>query len=185
MKKMGKYFLALVPEGKIQQLAQGLKEEIRETFGVKYALKSPAHVTLKMPFVFNEAKEQELISRIHDFLKSHRPFDLQIEGVDTFGNRVIFWGVMGGSSLYELQADLRIFCKQELKLVDELADRNYHPHMTIAFKDLKATQFDRVLKLVQAKGISEPYRAEAVWLLKKIFGRWELCQRIAMNTSEK
>lgn len=177
---MEKYFLAIVPEGDIQQKALSLKEEIREKYRVKYALKSPAHVTLKMPFIFNEAKEPELISKIGDFLKGYPIFDIRIDGVRTFGNRVIFWNIKPDALLFKLQSELKLFCKRELKLVDELADRNYTPHMTIAFKDLKLAKFDLVLKLVRENAISQNYSAGDISILKKVNGRWKELERIPL-----
>lgn len=180
MRSMQKYFLAILPEGKIQEKATDLKLEIRDKFNVKYALKSPAHVTLKMPFLYNEAKEEELMVKIGEFLKSYTTFGIRITGVRTFGNRVIFWDVKGDSLLYALQSDLKVFCKRELKLVDELADRNYTPHMTIAFKDLKPAKFDSILELTKQKAISERYTVVHLCVLKKVAGRWALIKRIPL-----
>ncbi|MFC3880129.1 2'-5' RNA ligase family protein [Algoriphagus namhaensis] len=177
---MEKYFLAIVPEGDIQQKALSLKEEICDKHGVKYALKSPAHVTLKMPFVFNEAKEPELISKIGDFLKGYPIFDIRIDGVRTFGNRVIFWDVKADASLFKLQSELNLFCKRELKLVDELADRNYTPHMTIAFKDLKPVKFDPVFELIRENAIFQNYSVSDISVLKKVDGRWKELERISL-----
>lgn len=181
MKQMGKYFLAIVPEGPIQQKAQELKLEVREKFNVKYALKSPAHVTLKMPFVYNEAKEAVLIRALETFLAFQSPLDIKIEGVRTFGHRVIFWNILADESLYNLQAALKIFCKRELKLVDELADRNFTPHMTIAFKDLKESKFRPILDLVKEKSISEKYAVSAIALLRREEGRWQVVKTMPLG----
>jgi 2'-5' RNA ligase len=71
MASLQKYFLALVPEGNLQEKATSLKEMLKEQFNIKYALKSPAHITLKMPFSYNEAKEEYLIERLKEFLKDY------------------------------------------------------------------------------------------------------------------
>lgn len=54
---MGKYFLAIVPDEAICDEVTILKEQLRDSFGLKYALRSPPHITLKMPFVHNEKKK--------------------------------------------------------------------------------------------------------------------------------
>jgi 2'-5' RNA ligase len=77
MKIMQKYFLALVPEGEIAEKALQIKENIREQFNVKYALKSPSHITLKMPFSYNEAKENYLRANLEDFAKDWPGFRLR------------------------------------------------------------------------------------------------------------
>lgn len=181
MKKIAKYFLAIVPYGEIQEKVQNLKEEIRDDFGVKYALKSPAHVTLKMPFVYNEAKESQLISKLKTFLTTYKSFVIKIDGTQTFGRRVIFWRIKADTALFDLQSELKLFCKQKLNLVDELADRNFTPHLTIAFKDLKSTNFDGVLGLVKKGSISENMDVNTICLLKRIDRRWIVIEKIPLS----
>jgi 2'-5' RNA ligase len=182
MKVMQKYFLAIVPAGPIQDNCTEIKNEIKEKFNVKYALKSPAHVTLKMPFSYNEAKEEKLIESLRKFLTSFEGFPVSFGGVDTFGKRVIFISVKADDRLTKLQSGLKEFCKRELNLVDELSDRNFHPHMTIAFKDLKEIHFDEILKLVKKKSLKEDFFVNTVTLLKRIEGRWISVKDIKIGT---
>jgi len=172
MKSMQKYFLGIVPTDEIQEAATSLKLDLKDRFNIKYALKSPAHVTLKMPFSYNEAKEDILIDKLGIFFANKRPFKIQVYGAGTFGKRVIFWKIKADAELYELQTDLRIFCKRELNFVEELSDRNYHPHMTIAFKDVKDRDFEDVLNLVSKNQVSRYYQVNELILLKKLEGRW-------------
>lgn len=181
MKVMQKYFLAIVPEGAIQDNCTEIKNEIRNQFNVKYALKSPAHVTLKMPFSYNEAKVEKLIQVLRKFLIQFESFPISIGGVDTFGKRVIFLKIKADDRLTKLQAELKGFCKRELNLVDELSDRNFHPHMTIAFKDLKEIHFDEILNLVKKRSIQEEYFVSNIHLLKRIEGRWISLKEIQLG----
>jgi 2'-5' RNA ligase len=178
MKSMEKYFLAIVPPKEILERAESIKEEIREKFGVKYALKSPAHITLKMPFTYNEAKEEILIGKIGEFLKQQVSFSVKVIGVGTFGNRVIFLDIEKSKELENLQTSLKLYCKKELNLVDELSDRNYHPHMTLAFKDLKPGRFPEVLELVRHRAFQAEFCVADLALLKRIEGRWILHRSI-------
>ncbi|MDR7128717.1 2'-5' RNA ligase [Algoriphagus sp. 4150] len=181
MKVMQKYFLAIVPEGEFQERVSQLKLEIKDRYQAKYALKSPAHITLKMPFVYNEAKEEELTERLSGFTENYKPIGLTIKGVKTFGERVIYLGVESGEDLFAFQKDLRAFCKRELNLAEELSDRNYHPHMTIAFKDIKKSQFRDILQFSTEMNLTRKLRETHIVLLKKVEGRWVLCKRIKMG----
>ena len=67
MKNMQKYFLAILPPQEFLEKVEELKLHLREKFNVKYALKSPAHVTVKMPFSYDEHKEEKLASMLQDF----------------------------------------------------------------------------------------------------------------------
>jgi 2'-5' RNA ligase len=178
MKIIQKYFLALVPPPEILQQAHDIKLLIRDHFGIKYALKSPPHVTLKMPFSYNESKEILLEKKLEDFLIAKKTFTLKIDGVGTFGKRVIFLGIQKSPELIELQYSLKSFCKKELNLVDELSDRNYYPHLTVAFKDLKVGQFDEVLDLVKAQKFQAEYYAVDLAILKRIEQKWVLFKKI-------
>jgi 2'-5' RNA ligase len=164
MKVIQKYFLAIVPTGEIQESATSLKLLLKEQMNIKYALKSPAHITLKMPFSYNKAKEDYLIEKLRTFLSGKENFKIQVKGTGTFGKRVIFWKIEADSKLYELQETLKLFCKRELNLVDELSDRNFHPHMTIAFKDVKERDFDQVKAIVTDRSIDLPFQVFSVEL---------------------
>lgn len=178
MKSMEKYFLALIPEEEILKKANDIKEALREKFGVKYALKSPPHITLKMPFSYNEAKEDQLVQRIGGFLKEQLPISVNVTGVGTFGNRVVFLDIEKSLSLDELQRGLKAFCKTELHLTDELSDRNFHPHLTVAFKDLKPAHFPAILQEVRSRSFRGEFIASQLVLLKRLEGKWILHHKI-------
>jgi 2'-5' RNA ligase len=172
MKRMQKYFLAIIPPAHVQEHCLDLKNEIKEKYQVKYALKSPAHVTLKMPFSYNEAKEKDLISKLSIFLSTVQPFSVNVGGVGAFGRRVIYLKVQKTEPLVKLQQELKGFCRRELNLVEELSDRNFEPHMTVAYKDLKDQYFDAILDLAEQSAVSGELFVGAIHLLKRIEGRW-------------
>lgn len=178
MARYQKYFLALVPEGKLQDQVTELKLLLKEEFNIKYALKSPAHITVKMPFSYNEQKENVLIGRLKDFVQNYDTMEMVIGGVKTFGDRVVYLNVEAGKDLYHFQSELKTFCKRELKLVDELSDRNYHPHMTVAFKDLKKHPIPNIIKVLESKPISEKFVVNHLFLLIRQNGRWEICSKM-------
>ena len=183
MKVMQKYFLAIVPEGEFQAQVTDLKMEIRERFQAKYALKSPAHITVKMPFVYNEAKEQKLIEKLSGFVDKYDPITIKISGVRTFGERVIYLGVEAGQELFDLQRGLTSFCKTELNLVNELSDRNFHPHMTIAFKDVKKSQFQNILQFSTERNINAELDVSHIMLLKRIETAWNCSKKLKLGKS--
>lgn len=172
MKVIQKYFLALVPPAEIFDKAQEIRIRIRDEFGIKYALKSPPHITLKMPFSYNEAKEELLVKKLSEHLNTQKPFCIKMTGVGVFGKRVIFLSVEKSEQLLQLQQQLKVFCKRALNLTDELSDRNFHPHLTLAFKDLKAVHFSAVLSRIKEQAFEAEYSAADIILLKRIDGQW-------------
>lgn len=184
MKIMQKYFLALVPPAEILEKAESIKQEIRGKFNVKYALKSPAHITLKMPFSYNEAKEAVLCEQLSVFASRFKPFKVELGKINTFGKRVIFLGVEPSAPLLLLQSALKTFCKKELNLIDELSDRNYHPHMTLAFKDLKTTKFDGILELAKSREFEADFLAQGFYLLKREEGNWRVKEQFFFSSAK-
>ena len=170
--KMGKYFLAIVPEVQTCEKVTLLKEQLRESFGLKYALKSPPHITLKMPFVHNEKKEEDLIKVFQYYFAKKSAFPLGIRGVGAFGNRVVFLKIKYPPELKLFQRELTVFLKRNLKKNLELSDTNYYPHLTVAFKDLKKNQFENVMEFVKRAGIKDSLLVHQVSLLKKVEGPW-------------
>ncbi|MCS4435670.1 2'-5' RNA ligase family protein [Aquiflexum gelatinilyticum] len=180
-KSIGKYFIAIVPEGEIQQKATDLKLMLKEDFNLKYALKSPAHVTLKMPFNWNEAKESKLIDLLTGFCQDQQPFQLKFSGFDKFGKRVIFIKIKENPTLSSFQIGLSKFCKTNLNLVEELVDRAYHPHMTLAFKDLKEIRFAEYWDFIKKQKFEAEQVVQDIALLKRIEGRWVVVSRFQLN----
>jgi len=180
-KQMGKYFIAIVPSDEIQEKATGLKYEVSDLFNSKYALKSPAHVTLKMPFVWNEAKEDKLIEMLTQFFQDKPSFKLVFKGIGRFGRRVIYIRVEEQYQLTTLQSELSDYCKKKLKFTQELSDKVYHPHMTIAFKDLKEVHFDNCLKYLKERGFYQTMDVKHVSLLKKENFKWHIIYRFSLG----
>jgi 2'-5' RNA ligase len=175
-KVLQKYFIAIVPEGEIQEKAADLKLQLKEKFNLKYALRSPAHVTLKMPFLWNEAKEDRLRSELGLFFQGQLPFRLKFKGIGKFSDRVIYMKVSENKALRRLQTELTMMCKIQLNLAQELSDYAYHPHMTIAFKDLKKGRFEEYFEFIKSKSFSRQMKVDHIALLKREDGRWAVLQ---------
>lgn len=173
MKGTGKYFIGLLLPPAFEFQINMLKQGIAAQFQVKFALLSPAHLTLKMPFRYKEAKEKELGLRLTTLLETQAPFQLQLAGIGHFGRRNIHQQVAPSESLVQLQTMLRSFCKRSLHLVEELSDRNFQPHVTLAYKDLKPTHFEEVLAFARENAGHGVFLVEQAYLLKKVEGRWK------------
>ncbi len=178
MKIMQKYFLALMPPREIVDEAHKIKIALRDQFGIKYALKSPPHITVKMPFSYNEAKEHQLVTKLQVHLESQQLFPVRIGGVGNFGNRVIYLSIDHSEMLSNFQKGLTKFCKERLHLTAELSDRNYHPHLTVAFKDIKPNQFPEVYDTVSHLGLCKSFSADGIVLLKRVEGMWKFQTKV-------
>lgn len=173
MRSLQKYFLAIIPPDEFLDQVNQLKLEIKNQFGVKYALKSPAHITLKMPFLFDENKISKLTDSLFDLFQDSRPFPVQISGIDQFRRRVIFFKVGFSRELLDLQGEIKKHLKKNFHLIEELSDKNYHPHMTVAFQDIKKEQFDLLYQFIFERKVEFSFVANSIVLLKKEEGFWK------------
>ena len=185
MKGMGKYFVGLLPPPAVESQFNTLKQGIATQFQVKYALQAPAHLTLKMPFRYKEAKERELGIRLRTLLEKQGPFQLQLTGIGHFGNRNIHQKVAPSEPLLSLQTSLLTFCKRSLHLVEELSDRNFQAHMTLAYKDLKPSNFEETLAYARKNEFTAEFLVTQAYLLKKVEGRWKVIAPLVFGLSSE
>lgn len=172
MKNIEKYFLAIIPSEPVFTQAEEIKGKLKEHFGIKYALKSPAHVTLKMPFSYDSQRMDKLRATLSNFYSGFSAFELEVSGLGHFGNRVIYLKIKQSESLQELQSALRIHCRRELHLVEELSDRNFTPHMTVAFKDIKPARYEEIWNYAQSLSFQSKFSVNRIALLRKVQGHW-------------
>lgn len=179
-KSIEKYFIALVPEGSFQEKVLAWRLELKERFNLKYALKTPAHITLKMPFDWNETKEEKLALRLGRFFSGFGPIHLAFRDFNRFGKRVIFIDVMPNPLLPAMQSELSKYCRIELKLPEELGDKSFRPHVTIAFKDTKPQKFEEYWAYIGPQKFKAHFHFQDVALLKRIEGKWEVVRRFPL-----
>ncbi len=171
-----KYFIAIVPPEAIQQEIQNIKQFIFETHGTKGALRSPAHITLHMPFNWEEEKEDTLISTLKDF-RQFPEFEITLNNFNYFEPRVIFIVVEKNPILFQFQVQLTKYIKEQLHIFNQYEDkRGFHPHITIAFRDLKKPTFYKVWEEYKTQIFSKKFSFTGFSLLKFKGKIWEVCE---------
>jgi 2'-5' RNA ligase len=176
------WFIAVLPPPEIQEEVTAFKLQAKERFKSKHALKSPPHLTLIPPFRMQEAKLDRLHSFLTEFAASRHSFELELSGFDCFAPRVIFVDIAPSEALNDLQAHL----KRELLASFELELRmrsGFHPHMTIAFKDLSRSKFEEAWSFFNRQTYERPFIVNAVFLLKYEDRRWKIHQQFSFSSA--
>ena len=169
-----KYFIAIVPPEPLLSEIQKIKLDIFETYQTKGALRSPGHITLHMPFSFEEEKENKLLGCLEDF-KFQTSFPVSLNKFKCFEPRVVYIHVEEQPLLIDLQKQLVRHVKQNLQLFNQSDDkRGFHPHITVAFRDLKKQNFYAVWEAYQNKAFTANFQCASICLLKHIDQRWEI-----------
>lgn len=173
--KLNQYFIALIPPVPTYNEALGLKQYFKENYRSKASLNSPPHITLHMPFKWKEEKEQKLISALEKFIKTFDAFMVQLQNYSSFPPKVIFINVVKSEELEIFQKNLQRFCKKELNLFNaDYKEQPFHPHLTLAFRDLKKPNFQQAWNEFERKKYKAEFLAEKISLLKHNGKEWEV-----------
>lgn len=165
--------IALLPDAPLRQRVRGLKEEMQLRFGAAHALKSPAHLTLQMPFRHGDPEGSGLIRHLEAFAKREQGFEVKLSGFDAFPPRVIFIRVVDHAPVIGLHARLRAMLLEEAGLEAAAITRDIHPHMTIATRDLTEPAFLQAWPEFRSRGFEASFGAHSLFLLRHNGRVWE------------
>lgn len=167
-----KYFIALVPPEPILSDIQNIKLSIFKKYQTKGALRSPGHITLHMPFSYEADREDKLIQCLNEF-RFELPFDITLNNYQCFEPRVVYIAVNNNDCLNQLQKQLVHHVKRNLQLFNQSDDkRGFHPHITVAFRDLKKQNFYSVWNDYKDQSFQASFNCQSFCLLKHIDQKW-------------
>lgn len=169
------YFIALIPPSPLQDEIQKLKLEIKDRFGSEHSLNAPPHITLLSPFRFEKENMGQLHSMMEVFAQGFQPFEVQFNEFSTFPPRVVFIDVVKSPGLTELQTKLEKLARSNSELFNYNYDeRPYHPHLTLAFKDLTKSDFYAIWKDLENREFRKSFIASELFLLRHDGEEWEI-----------
>jgi 2'-5' RNA ligase len=168
------YYVAILCPSETDQKILKLKYWMKEQFGSVVALKSPAHITLIQPFWMESSRENELKETLLDFTSEMNELEIQLEGFSHFGNRVLFVRVLENSALEELKNQAEKHFVHAHGDFIRKDDRPFHPHITIANRDLKPGDFEKSWQHFSNKVYEEKFYNKTISLLKLTEGKWIL-----------
>ena len=133
-----KYIIVSLLDGKVERYHQKLVEEISERFQVDFLAKqkAPTHFTLKDMFEAEDIEELDCL--LKDFVVSHKPAIITLEGYNRFDDNVIFMDI-------KLSEEARSLFDDLMKLLKNIPwmewgpydDENRKFHCSLAYFDIK------------------------------------------------
>ena len=161
------YFLAILPPKTIAEKIYGYKQLAKDKFSAKAALRSPAHITLHMPFKWKVKKEAILIERLSGFTFSDLPIHIQLNNFAFFPPRVAYIHVEDNEKLGMLQNELAKYIRKQLNIYNaDYKDRPFHPHITVAFRDIKKSIYPELETFFSKENYSAEFYASKICLMK-------------------
>ena len=178
------YFIAFIPPSPVWEEVQALKEHFHTNYHSKAALNSPPHITLHMPFRWKEEKEASMIERLKEFVKRFDPVKICLDNFGSFPPRVVFLNVVKSLELEAVQKEIQRFCKTQFNLFNaNYREEPYHPHLTLAFRDLKKSAYQEAWNEFKSKEFKAEFMADKVALLKHDGKKWIVLKEFLLESS--
>lgn len=168
------YYLAILCPEAVNDEILTHKHWMRERFGCKAALKSPAHITLIPPFLVEKRLEDDLADTLSAFHPAVEPLDLSLQHFDHFGAAVIFAHVPPNEGLIALKTALEQHLVQHPALGIRQEAKAFHAHVTIANRDLQETDFPEAWAHFGPLQYEATFRAATFSLLQLDGAKWEV-----------
>jgi len=137
-------------------------------------LKSPAHITLVPPFWLEEDLEVDLLSDISNFARTKSAFEIILHDFDSFKPRVIFLSVNENDQLSAIHRSLNDYLYSLSKYPIKKESRPFHPHVTIANRDLRKKDFGPAFEHFKSINYSASFKTDSISLLKHNGTAWEV-----------
>jgi len=171
------YFLAILTPSQVNSKVLEWKYYMREHFGCVVALRSPAHITMIPPFWMDQELENNLIEDVKSFSAEKDPIKIELEDFDAFRPKVIFLHVKPNQLLATLRAELENFLLSKGTYPLKPETRPFHPHVTIANRDLMRKDFPEAFRHFEKIAYKQTYMATEIALLKHMGGEWKTVQQ--------
>lgn len=178
------FFIAIVPPSPLREKLMEYKEYFRDKYQSKASLNSPPHITLHMPFKYPEKKVEKMVAYLEELAIKCRSFEIDLDGFAGFTPRVIYADVVNNNELKTLQTQVVDVCRKKLKLDNaNYKGHAFHPHITLAFRDLRKAQFNEAWKEFEQKELKASFVAESFVLLKHDGKRWQEYKEFLLSSN--
>jgi 2'-5' RNA ligase len=157
-------------------ISQQVKKEqlfIAKTWGPKHALRTPPHITIIPPLSTTDAEEISLLKIGEKICATSQAFILDLDKYDAFQPRVVFIHTKDSPGLNALQATWRKELLSTLPhALDRYPERPYHPHITLAHRDVKPEQFKKIWAHYAEQEYATSFEVNRYWMLRHEKSGW-------------
>ena len=169
------YFIALLLPPSAARQVERYQVWARDTFDSQAALRSPPHVTLQSLFKLGDDDNKVLKSVLTVCTGQTPAIDVTLSGFGAFPPRVVYIDVVRTPELMTVQSALSRHLKVTFGIGCDLpVDRPFSPHVSVAFRDLKRSQFRKLWAEVRDKSFTEQFQVTGMALLRHDGRRWRV-----------
>jgi 2'-5' RNA ligase len=171
---MQMYFIAIVLPQHLNEKVMKYKNMMLEKYNCKVGLKSPAHITLVSPFWMEKEKEERLIDDIKFLSQNLQPFHISTNNFSAFKPRTIFIEPTPIEELNKVKKLADDFFDNNIFYNLKIDHRPFHPHITIATRDLYKKDFHEIWPWFAEKKLIEEWMVEGISILRHNKKNWDV-----------
>ena len=161
------YYIAVVLPSPVADAVRTLQHRAHTAYHSRAALRSPPHITLQPPFRQPLDQVANLKQVLAEFASVYLPFPVGLNGFGCFLPRAVFVSVVENQMLSTVRHDLiRTLIQNQIVGPDEQPLCTFHPHVTIAFRDLIRCHFKSLWDEVEHKSFADQFTADGITLLQ-------------------
>lgn len=175
------YFIAIVAPGHINTRVLQWKDWMKARYRCEVALRAPAHITLVPPFWMRPETENNLVDSLNALSMNQKGFHVQLNNFSHFKSQVLFVDVAPNERLMKLKNDLLDFLLKSGQYPVKDDKRPFHPHVTIATRDLYKDAFYEAWEHFKDKKYAAEWAVKDICLLKYTPGKWEVIAVSSFN----
>ena len=171
------YFIALIPKRELRTRITTTQKDFSNRFNSSKALKVYPHITLKAPFKASANAHGELMSWFADLRINQNAFIIQLKNFSAFPNKnnpVIYVNPVITKELKFLQEELIASFSSLFPGDLHKVDIDFHPHCTIAYRDLTPEMFSKAWSEYQHKTFDALFEVDAFYLLQHDSKKWNI-----------
>jgi len=181
--KIDLYFIAIIPHSELRERIRKVKERMKAEYGAGHALKSPAHITLQMPFKRSPEDEAEISELLRRFALREKVFAIDLNGYGAFVPRVIFIKITQTETVKALHMRLKEVLLTELNFSPGEIIKEVQPHVTIATRDLTKEAFSEAWPVFQDEDFSASFDVHSIFLLKHNGRNWDILEEFPFGNN--
>lgn len=175
------YFLACIPPAPVYEHVQELKELFAREYHAVHALNSPPHITVIPPFKIMPESFPVIRKFLLENASIFQPEKVMLDGFGCFQPRVIYINTHTSQHFKEARNEL---LRRFYTLIPQHRQdtRPFHPHMTLAFKDLTPAMFYKAWPAVCRMDFSASFRIVELVLLRYESGKWAAIENFPITS---
>ncbi len=172
------YFIALLPNAAVSDEITAFRNDFAQNYNSSRALRNMPHITLKAPFKLDASEHKTLLEWFSGIRPNVGQFNVELEDFGSFDNKdnpVIYVKPLLTPQLQALQLSvINAFENNYPETGIHYVERNFHPHMTIAYRDLTPGQYARAMDVYQHKKYRAAFKADRFFLLQHNGEEWKV-----------